>query len=228
MDQMRQKFFVVAMMLFIGLGTTIAQQGYLKGKITDKKTGEELVGAAVVVDGTTIGTITDFMGEYTMPPLEAGSYTIRVQYISYDPQVFNNIVIKAGEETTLNVQLNSATMDIEEVAVVAKANRESENMLMIEQKKAAVAVEAIGAKELSRKGVTNVASGLKKVTGVSMMGSKNLFVRGLGDRYNAVMLNGLPLTSPDPVKKIVKLDMFATDIVKVLEVKKVYSSRGLC
>ena len=158
MDQMRQKLFVVLMMLFVSLGTTIAQQGFLKGKITDKKTGEELVGAAVVVDGTTIGTITDFMGDYTMPPLEAGTYTIRVQYISYDPQVFNNIIIKAGEETALNVQLNAATMDIEEVQVKARANRESETILLMDQKKAEVIKESIGAKQLSSMGVSDAAT----------------------------------------------------------------------
>ena len=98
-----QRLLVVIMFLMLGIGSGIAQQGFLKGKITDKNTGEELVGAAVVVDGTTVGTITNFMGEFLMPPLDAGTYKIRVQYISYDPQVFNNVVITSGTETTLIV-----------------------------------------------------------------------------------------------------------------------------
>ncbi len=224
MDQMRQKLFVVLLMLFVSLGTTIAQQGFLKGKITDKKTGEELVGAAVVVDGTTIGTITDFMGDYTMPPLEAGTYTIRVQYISYDPQVFNNIVIKAGHETALNVQLNYATMDIEEVQVKAKANRESENMLLMDQKKAVVATQAIGAQELSRKGVSDAEGAVTKVSGISKQeGVKNVFVRGLGDRFNSTTLNGFPVPSEDPEYKNISLDFFESDIIKSVDVKKVFN-----
>ncbi len=226
MDQMRQKLFVAVMMLFVGLGTTIAQQGFLKGKITDNKTGEELVGAAVVVDGTTVGTITDFMGEYTMPPLEAGSYTIRVQYISYDPQVFNKIVIKAGEETTLNVQLNSATMDIEEVQVKAKANRETESILLMDQKKAIVATQAIGAQELSRKGVGDAEGAVTKVSGISKQeGVKNVFVRGLGDRYNATSLNGFPVPSEDPEYKNISLDFFTSDIIESVGVNKVFDSK---
>ena len=221
---MRQKLFVVLMMLFVSLGTTIAQQGFLKGKITDKKTGEELVGAAVVVDGTTIGTITDFMGDYTMPPLEAGTYTIRVQYISYDPQVFNNIIIKAGEETALNVQLNAATMDIEEVQVKARANRESETILLMDQKKAEVIKESIGAKQLSSMGVSDAATATSKISGVTKSeGSGDIYIRGLGDRYLSTTMNGLPIPSDDVEKKNIDLNMFSTDIIKNVGISKTYS-----
>ncbi|MCW3784864.1 TonB-dependent receptor [Plebeiibacterium sediminum] len=221
---MRQKLFVVVMMLFVGLGTTVAQQGFLKGKITDKKTGEELVGAAVVVDGTTIGTITDFMGEYTMPPLEAGTYTIRVQYISYDPQVFNHIVIKTGEETALDVQLNYATMDIEEVQVKAKANRESETILLMDQKKAEVIKESIGAKQLSSMGVSDAATATSKISGVTKSeGSGDIYIRGLGDRYLSTTMNGLPIPSDDVEKKNIDLNMFSTDIIKNVGISKTYS-----
>ncbi len=224
MDQMRQKLFVVVMMLFVGLGTTIAQQGFLKGKITDKKTGEELVGAAVVVDGTTLGTITDFMGEYTMPPLEAGTYTIRVQYISYDPQIFNDVVVKDGVETTLNVQLTSATMDIEEVQVKARANRETETILLMDQKKAEVIKESIGAKQLSSLGVSDAANATEKISGVAKSeGSGDIYIRGLGDRYLSTTMNGLPVPSDDVEKKNIDLNMFSTNIIKNVGISKTYS-----
>ena len=197
---MKKVLFVVVVFLLVGLGTGYAQQGFLIGKITDKKIREELVGAAIMVDGTTMGSITDFNGDYTMPPLEAGLYNIRVRYISYDPMVFNDVEIKAGEETLLNIQLSSATMDIEEVSVVAKANKESENYLMMEQKQAVLMKETIGAKELSRKGVSDAEGAVTKVSGVTKQeGVKNVFVRGLGDRYNSTTLNGLPLPSEPSV-----------------------------
>ncbi len=222
---MRQKLFVVIMFLMLGLGTGFAQQGFLKGKITDKKSGEELVGAAVVVDGTTTGTITDFTGEYNMPPLEAGTYTIRVQYVSYEPMVFNNVVVKAGEETVLNVKLSQATMDIGEVQVKGKANRESENMLLMDQKKAVVATQAIGAQELSRKGVGDAEGAVTKITGVSKQeGVKNVFVRGLGDRYNSTTFNKFPLPSEDPEYKNISLDFFSSDIIEAVSVNKVFTS----
>ncbi|MCW3807922.1 TonB-dependent receptor [Plebeiibacterium marinum] len=221
---MRQRFFVVLMFLFVGVGAGIAQQGFLKGKITDKTTGEELVGAAVVVDGTTLGTITNFMGEYMMPPLDAGTYTIRVQYISYDPQVFNEVIIKAGEETQLDIQLKSATMDIEEVQVVAKVNRESETILLMDQKKAEVIKESIGAKQLSTMGVSDAAGATTKISGVTKNeGSGDIYIRGLGDRYLSTTMNGLPIPSDDVEKKNIDLNMFSTDVIKNVGISKTYS-----
>lgn len=222
---MRKKLFVVVMFLVVGLGTGFAQQGFLKGKITDKSTGEELVGTAVVVDGTTTGTITDFTGEYMMPALDPGSYTIRVQYISYNPMVFNNVVVKAGEETVLNIQLSSATMDIEEVSVVAKANRESENMLLMEQKNAVVAFESIGAEQLSSQGVSDASGAVTKLSGiVKQEGSQSLNVRGLGDRYNTTTYNGLPLPSNNAELKNINLELFSTDVISHINIEKTYSA----
>ncbi|WP_158027217.1 TonB-dependent receptor domain-containing protein [Labilibacter marinus] len=224
---MRQKLFAVVMFLMVGMGTGIAQQGFLKGKITDKNTGEELVGAAVVIDGTTTGTITNFMGEYIMPALDAGTYTIRVQYISYDPIVFNDVVITAGKETELNIQLAEATMDIAEVAVVAKANRESENYLMMEQKKASIIKESIGAKRMATLGVSDASDATSKISGVTKSeGSGDVYIRGLGDRYLTTTLNGLPVPSDDVEKKNIDLNLFGTGVIKNVGISKTYSPDG--
>ncbi len=224
---MKKRIYLIIVVCFIGLSNVFAQQGFLKGKITDKATGEELVGAAVVVDQTTIGTTTDFNGEYKMPALDAGSYTIRVQYVSYDPQVIKDVQVKPGQETVLNIQLAPATTDIKEVAVTAKANRESENMLLLDQKKAVVATQAIGAQELSRKGVSDAEGAVTKVSGISKQeGVKNVFVRGLGDRYNFTTLNGFPLPSEDPEYKNISLDFFTSDIIKSVGVNKVFDAEA--
>ncbi|WP_282036210.1 TonB-dependent receptor [Saccharicrinis aurantiacus] len=221
---MKKSLIVAVLLTILGIGTGFAQQGFLKGKITDANTGEELVGAAVVIDGTTIGTITNFMGEYAMPPIDAGTYKIRVQYISYDPQVFESITITADQETVLDIKLSQATMDIQEVSVVAKANRESENMLLMEQRNAVLASQAIGAQELSRKGVSDAEGAVTKVSGISKQeGVKNVFVRGLGDRYNATTYNGLPIPSEDPEYKNISLDFFSSDIIQSVGVSKVFN-----
>ncbi|WP_068471726.1 TonB-dependent receptor [Saccharicrinis aurantiacus] len=216
------------LLLTILLGWSIvmsAQNGIIKGIITDKQTGEELVGAAVVIDGTTIGTITNFMGEYELPPLSDGTYNVRAQFISYDPILINNVTISNGEVKTVNIQLSAATMDIDEVQVVAKANRESENMLLMEQKNAVIAAQAIGAQELSRKGVSDAEGAVTKISGVSKQdGVKNVFVRGLGDRTNSTTLNGFPMPSEDPSYKNIALDMFPSDIIQSVSVDKVFSS----
>jgi len=220
---MRRKIILGLLLLFLFMGINFAKSG-IKGEVSDKKTNEPLIGATVFVTGTTKGTITDFDGNFNLE-LDPGKYNITIQFVSYEP-VQREIEIKSDEFTELNIALEEAVTQLESVEIIAKKNREAENLLMIEQKNADIQVETIGAMELSRKGAGDVAAGIKKVTGVSMMGSKNLFVRGLGDRYNGVQLNGMPLISPDPLKKVIKLDIFQAELVKVLEVNKVLSAKN--
>ncbi len=70
-----------------------AQDGTLRGKVIDAETGEALIGATVVVTGTTNGTITDFDGNYTLMDMDPGTVSITIQYVSYEPQVFQDLDI---------------------------------------------------------------------------------------------------------------------------------------
>ncbi|MGV8827748.1 MAG: TonB-dependent receptor domain-containing protein [Breznakibacter sp.] len=202
-----------------------AQQGVISGKVTDRVTGEEIVGAAVFIDGTTIGAATDFVGEFRIANVEAGTYNVKCQSISYEPQIVNAVVVSDGKETFLDIKISSAELKLEEVQVVARVNRQSENMLLMEQKNAVLATQAIGAMELSRKGVGDAEGAVTKVAGISKQeGVKNVFVRGLGDRYNATTFNGFPIPSEDPEYKNVSLDFFSSDIIQSVGVNKVFSA----
>lgn len=212
--------------LFVSLSLfSFAQKGALKGLVTDQKTKEPLVGATIMLEGTTKGIITDFDGIYELKNIDPGTYTVRCSFISYETKSFPNIVVKAGQTVELNVALGESTVEIGDVKVVAKANRESESMLLVEQKNAVLATQAIGAQEISRKGASDAESAVTKVSGISKQeGVKNVFVRGLGDRYNFTTLNGFPITSEDPEYKNISLDFFSSDIIKAIGVKKVFNS----
>lgn len=215
-----------ALFLFAA-GTGLAQKGTLKGKVTDRSTGEEIVGAAVFIEGTTIGSATDFMGEFTISNLDPGTYALKCQSISYEPQIKNGVVVRPNAETVVSFQVSTSELSLDEVQVVAKVNRESESMLLLEQKNAVIAIQSIGAKELSRKGVSDAEGAVTKVSGISKQeGVKNVFVRGLGDRYNATTFNGFPIPSEDPEYKNISLDFFSTDIIQSVGVNKVFSAAG--
>ncbi len=206
-----------------------AQKGTLRGQVTDAKTQETLIGVTVALlnpaDASIVtGAITDFDGNYNIMA-DPGSYLLRFSFVSYDT-AFREIGLTAGATIENNIELGEANISLAGFTVTAKINRSSENVLLMDQKKATGITQSVGAKELSRKGAGDAAAGVKKVAGVSMMGSKQLFVRGLGDRYNAAQLNGLPIASPDPSKKIIKLDIFQSDVIKYLKVHKAYSVRN--
>lgn len=226
--QLMKKRFLSLLLLFTIFSAAWA--GTIKGVVSDQKTKELLVGVTIIVSDAAdvtnqmiTGTSTDLDGNYSIT-LDPGNYKLTFSYVAYDPQEFEFEV--GSEEITHNVLLLESGIELESVEVTAKVSRESENILLMDQKKATGIEEKIGAKELSKKGASDVAAGVKKIAGVSMMGSKQLFVRGLGDRYNSTQLNGLPLVSPDPTKKIIKLDLFQSDVVQYLNVQKAYTVRN--
>ncbi len=202
-----------------------AQQGMISGKVTDRVTGEEIVGAAVFIDGTTIGAATDFMGEFRIANVNPGTYNVKCQSISYEPQVINAVVVGEGKDTFLDIKISSAELKLEEVQVVARVNRESENMLLLEQKGAMVSKESIGAQQLSVQGISDASSAVSRITGISQQeGSQTINVRGLGDRYNSTTLNGLPLPSNHAEFKNIDLKLFPSDIIGSVGVEKNFTS----
>ena len=132
-----------------------------------------------------------------------------------------------GKLVILNLELETDAQELADVVVVAKKNRENENMLLLEQQKAVIAVQSVGVRELSRKGVSDAEGAVTKVAGVSKQdGVKNVFVRGLGDRYNATTFNGFALPSEDPEYKNISLDFFGTDIIQSVGVNKAFNAGG--
>lgn len=131
--------------------------------------------------------------------------------------------IENNKITTLDFEMVTDDHLLSDVIVVAKANRESESVTLLEQKRSVVAVQAVGAKELSRKGVSDAQGAVTKISGISKQeGVKNVFVRGLGDRYNITTLNRYPIPSEDPEYKNIALDIFSTDIIQSVEVNKAF------
>ena len=126
-----------------------------------------------------------------------------------------------------NIELEEESVVLGGIEVVASLNRESENFLLLEQKKSVLSRQAVGAKELSRKGVSDAEGAVQKISGISKQeGVKNVFVRGLGDRYNTTMLNGFPIPSEDPEYKNISLSFFDTDVIQSVGVNKVFSASG--
>ena len=135
-------------LLFSLASSLAAQTGSITGKVIDSKNSEPLIGAAVTINGTTTGSATDFDGNYTISNLKPGTYTLTVTYISYKTLTKENTVVEAEKTTLQDIALESADISLREVQVVARANRESENILLMEQKNALLATQAVGAREM--------------------------------------------------------------------------------
>ena len=84
-------------------------------------------------------------------------------------------------------------------------------------------VSVLSTAEIARTGEGNIAGALARVAGLSVVGSGYVYVRGLGDRYSLALLNGSPLPSPEPLKRVVPLDIFPSSVISSSLVQKTYS-----
>lgn len=199
-----------------------AQKGTIKGTLTDKDANNTpLAFANAIIKGTTIGVTTDEKGEYTLSA-EPGNYTVQFSYVGYE-NVEVAVKLEAGQTIVIDKTLGSGSYKLEDVVIQKAVSREKETALLMEQKKAVEIKQSIGAQEMSRKGVSDVEEGLTKITGITKVGSRGLFVRGLEDRYNNLLINDLAAPTNNPFKKIIPLDLFPTDIVSVIDVYKTFN-----
>ncbi len=202
-----------------------AQDCSLKGMIVDKDTQEPLLGATIQVAGTSKGSVADFDGLFELSGLSAGSYLIEVNYLGY--KSYRTEVDLGAQAPTLKIELASDLQVLKGVEVVARRNDESEYAQMIAQQQATLAVQGVGAKELSRKGIGDAQGAVTQISGIAKQeGVKNVFVRGLGDRYNSTTFNGFEIPSDDPEYKNIALDLFSSDVIQSVGVMKAFAAQG--
>ena len=216
---------------------TEAEEG-LRGTIADLVTGETLIGAAILIEGTTEGTVTDLDGAYTLP-LEAGSYDLSVSYIGYktlsldvtikpdgsgEVEAEDPTSLAYGDEGGLTIYLEPDNEALKNAVVTARKNLESLQALQNERIMSGFAIENMGAKEMSIKGISNAQESVAKLSGISIASAGQLIVRGLGDRYSTTTLNGLPIASPNPDNKLIPLDIFPSSTIQNITVSKVYEA----
>ncbi len=204
------------------LGTTVAflmllssfvfaQKGKLTGKVVDGSTGEDLIGATVVVKETGQGAITDLNGSYQLS-LDPGTYTISVSYVSYSVHNIENIEIATGNTQEINVALSS-DIELEEIVVQAAAIKDNDVALLKIQKKSLAVQDGISSAEIRKVGASDAAESMTYVTGAAIEGGKYMVMRGLGDRYSLVQMNGLIMPSADPYRNAVSIDLIPTSVV---------------
>ncbi|MCC7429226.1 TonB-dependent receptor [bacterium] len=214
--------------LLFCFGSALAQQtkqelGTIRGKIIDKSNGENLIGAIVTIEGTSWGASADLDGNFFLK-VPVGTRDVRASFVTYKSKLVSGILIKPDEITKLDFALEPDVIQTEEVVVEATASNEVENGLLLAQKKSNKIFDGISAQQISKNSDSNVGAALKRVTGVSIVGGKDVFVRGLGNRYANVQLNGSQLPSTNPNQKEVPLDVFASNLIDNIIVQKTYTA----
>jgi hypothetical protein len=195
-----------------------AQSGTISGKIIDKANGEGLIGAAVVLDKTTQGVVTDIEGNFSLT-VPAGNYILSVSFISYQTAKIS-VSVKEKETVTVNYALAEATSVLNVVTITTTAERSTSVAQMIERKKAVGVSDAISADLIKRTPDRTTSDVLKRITGASIQEGKFAIIRGMNDRYNAGYLDGALLPSTESDRKAFAFDVVPASLLDNLTILK--------
>ncbi|MCH2044973.1 MAG: TonB-dependent receptor [Saprospiraceae bacterium] len=200
-----------------------AQKGSISGTILEAESGYTVIGASVMLQGTSLGTATDLDGLYAFSDVDPGTYSVEITYIGYESKIIEDIEVKANEVTTLDVTLGNAPVEIEVVTVSAEVTTNTETSILTMQRKSSSVLDGISSAQIGKTGDNDAASAIKRITGVTVEGGKYVYVRGLGDRYSKTTLNGSDIPGLDPNRNTVQMDLFPTNLLDNILVYKSFT-----
>ena len=200
-----------------------APTGRIVGRIIDASTGQGLPDVGVQVVGTTLGVSSGVDGRYALPEIPAGTVTLQVRRLGFQPKTVTGIVLTAGRTLEQNITMDAATITLAAQVVTASAERGSVNDALDAQRTATGVVNSITSEQISRSPDSDAAQAVQRVSGVTVQGGKYVFVRGLGERYTTTQLNGTRLPSPEPEKRVVPLDLFPAGLLQTITTQKTFT-----
>ena len=195
-------------------------KGKLVGKIVDKSTASvgELIGAIIIVEGTSYGTTTDVEGNYNLE-LPVGNYTVLIKYTGYKTEQAP-ITIQSNEITHLDMAIGEEKVDLNEVVITSKIEKSSSLSLIQAKRNAAVISDGISSDIIRKTPDRNVSDVLKRVTGASIQEGKFAIIRGMNDRYNAGYLDNTLLPSTEADRKAFSFDVVPASLIDNVQIIK--------
>ena len=207
-----KKYFLIISFLFFGV-YSFAQTGTIRGFVSDKNTGEPIMFCNVTIGGTSHGSQTDLNGMYTLARIPEGEHKIVVTFIGYN-KLTKDISLNNGQILTLKFELESSTVNIDEVEISAERQE-----MKTDVKAASIKitnedlnlVPTIG-------GEADLAQYMQIIPGVIFTGDQGgqLYIRGGSPVQNKVLLDGMTIYSP--FHSIGLFSVFDADIIKTTDV----------
>lgn len=203
-----------ALLVVLCVSAMRGQTGILSGKINDEQTGEEIVGANVLVVGTALGATTDIEGKYQIRNVPAGVHNVRISFVGYATKVVSGVTVMANETLVLNVAIASAAVQADEVVVTAERVLATESALLAERRKSSTIGDGVSIEQVKRTPDATSGDALKRVTGIAIVDNKFVFIRGITDRYNSTTLDGAAITSTEAGKKGFSFDLLPANLIE--------------
>lgn len=216
---------ILKTILCLFLSITVAKASNIKGHVYDQKTGEALTGASVRLENTDKTVLTGLDGSFEFKKVNAGTFTLKVSYVSY--KTFSKqIIILKEDNPAINVYLSDDDgKDLSEIVIASKHDGATENTARKIEQKSLQVMNVVSGRAMEISPDLTVASVIQRVSGVSIERSSNgdaqyAILRGMDKRYNYTLVNGIKIPSPDNKFRYVPLDIFPVELLERLEIYK--------
>ena len=213
-------------LIFFGFScfASLGQTGIIRGSIIDGTTGEALPMVKIQVEGLNKGAFSDLDGKFELA-MPVGKYNLIFSMYSYNNAVINRVEVTEEKVTLVeNMELQAQVTEFGEVTVQAEYKKNTENAILRMKLKSANMIDGISASSFRKTGDSDAASAMRRIPGISVANGKYIFIRGIGDRYNKTILNGLDIPGLDPDRNTLQMDIFPTALIDNMIVNKTFSA----
>lgn len=166
----------------------------------------------------------DAAGRFTLK-LAPGRYELTAIHPEHATARVPDVKLTTAHSARVVVRLHPAAQQLEDYVVRAPRITGSTVGLLDRRRAAAEVTDVLGAEQITKSGATHAAAALRRVTGITVVGGRYVYVRGLGERYASTLLNGATLPSPEPDRRVVPLDLFPAATLESVVIQKSYSPR---
>jgi hypothetical protein len=168
-----------------------AQNGTISGNVKDGKTNEAIIGANVYIQGTQVGSATDIEGNFSIANVKPGTYSLVVSFITYKSHIIPDVVVESGKISEIKVAMQEDATELKEVVVTGTREINNDLTLINAIKESKLVVSGISAEQIVRLPDKDAAQVMQRVSGVTISDNRFVLVRGVPERYNQVMINGI-------------------------------------
>lgn len=197
--------------------------GSVAGTVFDGATGNPVPQVLVTVAGGTASAKTDTDGRFVLQ-LAPGTYRLQFAIEGYFESSIESLTVVAGQQVEASTVVSSRSVGTSvDVLEKVDASVSTAEAMLVERRLAPVVSDTVSSEEIKETVASDAAGALEKVTGVSIVDDGYVYVRGLGERYSATMLNNSILPTTEPERRVVPLDLFPASLIDSIKVLKTYT-----
>lgn len=190
-------------------------------KVVSSEDKNPLTNARIFVKGTSIDARTSQAGEAKIN-LSEGEHTLSIIHSDFSSQTVK-VTVKPNQTLSSVYELTPASVELEEFVVLAPFVTGTVASSIQAEKEDDAVVDILGSEQMTKSGDSKASDAIRRVSGVTIIDGKYVFVRGLGPRYNLVQMNNFYMPSPNPFERSVPLDIFPTGVLDSIEVQKTFT-----